>query len=197
MKENNQIIKIGVQGGEGSFCEQAALCYVKRCEMPSYAIQYLYTSENVLCGISKKTIDLGVVAIHNSTGGLVDETIQAMGQYNFMIAEEFAIKIAHSLMIQKDASLYNITTIMTHPQVLAQCRQTLSNKYPSLIQTSGDGELIDHALVAKRLSTGELPKHIATMGGRILAELYDLKIVEDNLQDLEDNYTSFLVIKSL
>ena len=59
---------------------------------------------------------------------------------------------------------------------------------------SGEGELIDHALVAQQLSERKLPKNIATMGSKILAELYDLTIVEDNLQDLKENYTSFLLV---
>ena len=97
-------------------------------------------------------------------------------------------------MIRKDATLKEITTIMSHPQVFAQCKKTLVQKYPNLTQTSGEGELIDHALVAKQLSEGKLPKNIATMGSKILAELYDLHIVEDNLQDLNENYTSFLLV---
>lgn len=195
--KKNKPITIGVQGGKGSFCEQAALYFVKRNEIKSYKIRYLYTSQNVLHDIASNEIDLGVMAIHNSTGGIVHETVQAMGQYNFGIVEEFAIKIEHALMVRKDAKLEDITTIMTHPQVLAQCRQTLLVKYPHLKQSSGEGELIDHALVAKQLAEGELPKQIATMGSRLLAELYRLNIVEDNLQDLRDNYTSFLLIKKL
>ena len=190
-------IIIGIQGGKGSFSEQAALHYVKQNEITSYKLKYLYTAQNVLHTLSKKEIDLGVVAIHNSTGGIVHETVQAMGKYYFGITEEFAIKISHSLMIRKDASLTDITIIMTHPQVLAQCKQTLLSKYPNLTQTSGEGEMVDHALVAKKLSEANLPKNTATMGSSVLADLYGIQVVEDNLQDLKDNYTSFLLINNL
>ena len=86
---------------------------------------------------------------------------------------------------------------MAHPQVFAQCKTTLEKKYSHLELTSGEGELIDHALVAKSLNENKLPKHIATMGSRVLAELYDLQIIEENLQDLHENYTSFLLVKRI
>ncbi len=33
------------------------------------------------------------------------------------------------------------------------------------------------------------------MGSKILADIYGLKIIEDNLQDAKENYTSFLMVK--
>jgi prephenate dehydratase len=97
-------------------------------------------------------------------------------------------------MIRDDASLADVTTIMTHSQVLAQCKSTLAKRYPNLIQTSGKGKLIDHALVAKRLSEHKIPKEVATMGSDVLAQLYGLQIVATDLQDAQENYTSFLVV---
>ncbi len=117
-----------------------------------------------------------------------------MAKYKIKIVKEFAIKISHALMIRKDAKLADITSIMTHPQVLAQCKQTLSEKYPNLEQTSGEKELIDHAVVAKLMSEKKIPKNIATMGSKVLAKLYNLRIIEDNLQDAKENYTSFLAV---
>jgi prephenate dehydratase len=60
---------------------------------------------------------------------------------------------------------------------------------------SGTGDLIDQAKVAELLGTGELADSIATMGSRILADLNGLRVVEDNLQDLDENFTSFLWVE--
>ena len=119
----------------------------------------------------------------------------AMAEYKFEIVEEFAIKIAHALMIRDDADYEEVTTVMAHPQVFAQCKRTLPEKYPHLKLISGEGELIDHANVARQMAAHKLPKHVATMGSKVLADLYGLKVVEDNLQDAQENYTSFLVVK--
>jgi len=189
-----RFITFGIQGGKGSFNEEAIQYYLQKKGIKKYRIKYLYTTEHVLRALYRGDIDRGQFAIHNSVGGIVGESVEAMANYKFKIIEEFAIKISHALMIRKDAKFSEVTSIMTHPQVLAQCKSTLANKYPDLKQTSGEKGLIDHSMVARYLSEKKLPKHIATMGSRVLAKLYDLQIIEDNLQDAKENYTSFLQV---
>jgi prephenate dehydratase len=125
----------------------------------------------------------------------VSESIQAIANYRFTIVEEYAIKIAHALMISPKAEFDKVDTIMTHPQVLKQCKTNLAMKYERLKQTSGEGDLVDHAKVAELLARGELPLNIATMGSKALAQIYQLQIIEENLQDLHDNYTSFMWVE--
>jgi prephenate dehydratase len=194
-RQSSRELIFGIQGGKGSFNEEAVNYFIHEAGIKKYKIKYLYTSLNVMKALHSRKIDRGQFAIHNSAGGIVDESIEAMGKYKFKIADQFAIKISHALMIRKDADFSEITTIMTHPQVLSQCKETLKRKYPRLKLTSGKGKFVDHALVAKSLGEKKLPKHIATMGSKILAELYDLKIIEDNLQDLKENYTTFLQVR--
>ena len=186
---------VGIQGGRGSFNEQAALYYLDREKIDRHDIRYLHTTANVLEALHEGRIDRGQFAVHNSVGGIVHESVEAMQYHKFRIVEEFSIKIAHALMIRADARLADVDTIMTHPQVLRQCRQTLSEKYPRLRLASGEGELIDHALVAERLAQGDLPGNIATMGSRLLAEIHGLRVVEDDLQDAAQNFTAFLWVQ--
>ncbi len=181
----------GIQGEVGSFNEEAIRHFIQRDNIVNYKIKYLHTSANVMNALHRGEIDRGQFAIHNSAGGIVSESVRAMSICKFKIVEQLAIKIRHALMIREDADFSDITTIMTHPQVLAQCKNALAKKYPHLKQTSGKGKLVDHALVAKTLGQKKLPKNVAVMGSRVLAKLYNLKIVEDNLQDLKENYTTF------
>ncbi len=194
---NPNCITFGIQGGMGSFNEKAINQYLSSTNITKYKIKYLYTSENVLKALHKGEIDFGQFAIHNSIGGIVGESVHAMAKYKFKIIKEFAIQISHALMTRRDVDFDKIKTIMTHPQVLAQCSGNLAKKYKHLIQTSGRGIMIDHATVAKRLSEGKLDKSIAVMGSDILAKIYDLKIVENNLQDLQNNFTSFLIVSRI
>lgn len=186
---------VGIQGGRGSFNEQAARYYMSRTPEIPFELKYLYTTKNVLRALHEGLVDRGQFAIHNSLGGIVTETVEATAGYRFEIVEEFAIKIAHALMIAQDADFNDVDTIMTHDQVLRQCRTNLEKKYGKLKQTSGENDMVDHAKVAELLGRGELPKNIATMGSRVLAEINTLKIVEDNLQDLNENFTSFLWVQ--
>lgn len=183
---------LGIQGGNGSFNEEAARYYLARAEITDYELVYLYTTRNVLMALHEGRIDRGLFAIHNSVGGMVQESVEAMADIRFSIVEQFSIKIRHSLMIHPESTLEEVTTIMTHPQVLKQCKNTLEQKYPRLKRTSGDGELIDHSNVARNLVEGTLPRSIAVMGSRVLAEIYGLHVVEHDLQDMEQNFTSFM-----
>jgi prephenate dehydrogenase len=168
-----QYITFGIQGGKGSFNEKAIHHYLEKEGITAYKIKYLYTSEKVLRALHRGQIDFGQFAMHNSIGGIVGESVQAIAKYKFRIVDEFAIIIAHALMIRPDATMKDITTIMTHPQVLAQCRTTLATKYKHLKKISGKGDLVEHATVAKHLHNKKLSKEIATLGGDILAKLYD------------------------
>jgi prephenate dehydrogenase len=186
---------IGIQGGRGSFNEEAARALLGRTPEQPYDLVYLHTTESVLRALHAGAVDRGLFAIHNSIGGMVGESVEAMARYRFTIVEEFAIKISHALMTAPDADFAAVDTVMTHPQVLAQCRNTLRQKYPRLRQTSGDGELIDHAKVAELLADRTLPATVATMGSRVLADIHGLRVIEDGLEDLAENYTSFLWVR--
>ncbi|MBI4994271.1 prephenate dehydrogenase/arogenate dehydrogenase family protein [Candidatus Peregrinibacteria bacterium] len=203
---NPNFITYGIQGGRGSFNEEAVMYYLKRAGkvvplkrgincLASPRIKYLYTAENVLRALHKGEIDFGQFAIQNSVGGAVDETISAMAKYKFKITDQFAIKISHALLARSDAKFSDITQIMSHPQALTQCKQTLAEKYGHLKQTSGKKELIDQTVVARQLALKRLPKSLATLGSRVLADIYGLKIIEEALQDAKENYTSFMLVE--
>ncbi|MBK7750849.1 MAG: prephenate dehydrogenase/arogenate dehydrogenase family protein [Candidatus Obscuribacter sp.] len=192
---NKQKLIVGIQGGRGSFNEEAATYYLSRTPEIDYELVYLHTTEQVLRALHEGMVDRGQFAMHNSLGGIVTESVQAMANYNFEIVEEFAIKISHALMIAQDSEFSQIDTIMTHPQVLRQCRSNLQNKYGRLKQTSGEGDLVDHAEVALLMGQGKLAKNIATMGSKVLASINNLKIIEADLQDLDSNFTSFLWVQ--
>lgn len=183
---------VGIQGGKGSFNEEAARYYLSRTPEQDFELVYLYTSSNVLKALEAGDIDRGQFAIHNSVGGLVHESAWAMADYRFNIVEEFGIKISHSIMIAKGANFDEIDTIMAHPQVFRQCKNNLEKKYSKLKLKSGEGAMIDHARVAEMLGKGEMDKNVAVMGSKVLAEIHGLKIVENNLQDLDTNFTQFL-----
>ncbi|HEY9683120.1 MAG TPA: prephenate dehydrogenase/arogenate dehydrogenase family protein [Oculatellaceae cyanobacterium] len=192
---NKEKLIVGIQGGAGSFNEEAARYYLSRTPEMPYELKYLHTSENVLRALYEGEVDRGQFAIHNSIGGIVGESVQAMANYRFRIVEEYAIKISHALMISPKADFNKVDTIMTHPQVLKQCKKNLEMKYERLKQTSGEGDLVDHAKVAELLGKGEIPLNVATMGSKVLAEIHGLQIIEESLQDLNENFTSFLWVE--
>lgn len=190
-----EYVVFGIQGGKGSFNEQALAAYVEKHAIKRYLVKYLFTTEKVLSELRKGSIDFGQFAIENSIGGLVTESIQAMAKYKFTIVEEFSIRIAHFLMKRKNIDERTIKTIMAHPQVLKQCKSTLAKKYPTYELKSGKGKLIDTAEAAHALSDGKLDPTIAILGPRILSDIYNFDVIAENLQDDKTNNTSFLMVK--
>lgn len=184
-------LTIGIQGGEGSFNEEAILDYVSKNEIKSYEIVYLYTTPKVLEALHRGDVDMSLFAIQNSVGGLVEESVRAMADYKFHIVEEVNILVRHFLMKKEGAE---INTIMAHPQVFKQCVQTLKEKYSSFQLKSGEEDMVDTARIAKSLSGGEIDESMAILGPKRLSELYNFEIVAEDLQDDEENYTTFLLV---
>ena len=187
-------LTIGIQGGKGSFCEEAINSYIKSKNISKHKIIYLYTSEKVLEKLHSGDVDLGLFAIHNAVGGIVYESAHAMSQYKFKIVDEITIPIRHYLMKRKDVAFNNIDHIMAHPQVFAQCKTTLAHKYPSLVLESGEGDLVDTAKAAWSLANAVLSNNYAILGPGILSKLYDFEIIAENLQDSSNNLTSFFLV---
>ncbi len=60
---------------------------------------------------------------------------------------------------------------------------------------SGEGDLIDPSTWAEKLGRGEIGKNYAILGNKTLAKLNKLHIVEENMQDSNANYTTFIWVK--
>jgi len=185
---------IGIQGGRGSFNETALLQFIETNNIRDAKIEYLYTSENVLSALHHGDIDLGQFAIHNTLGSMVGESLRAMSKYKFTIVSEFYISIRHNLMKRKDVTLNEIDTIMAHPQVFLQCKHSLARNYSHLKQVVGDKDLVDTAKAAEAVMNGDISKNTAILGNILIAEYCDFDVVERDLQDNMDNFTTFFVV---
>lgn len=190
-------IKIGVQGGPGSFNDVAVKFYTETRHVSPYEVVYLFTSEAVLSALAGKEIDYGQFALYNSRRGAVEETMRSIGPHRFQVVDWYSIPVTHHLICRQDVAIAEIATIMTHPQVLSQCRATLREKYPHLHFIQGEGEMIDPARVASALKNGDIPPSVATLGCKSIAHVYGLKIIDSDLQDESNNETTFLLVSGL
>lgn len=192
---HKDLVVFGIQGGRGSFNEQALHKFLRQQRLKKFKIEYLFTTEKVLSALEDGLIDFGLFAIENARGGLVIESIQALSRHNCQIKQEIIIPIRHFLMKRKDINRDQLKRVMAHDQVFRQCESTLSKKYPGLKQTTGRGDMIDTAKAAEALSSGRIPRTTAVLGPKELAELFNLEIIDSDLQDDKINKTSFLLVK--
>jgi prephenate dehydratase len=187
----SQKIKIGVSGNKGSFSEEAARYYAHKRNMPSFGISYLISVQNALHALMDGKIDKAIFPIENSNGGVVTETIYAMSNFIFKIEEMFEIDIQMNLMVLPGMTTKKVSRIISHQQALRQCRMYLHRKW----QNTELEEYVDTASAAKDLSEGILPKTAAVIAPKICSKLYKLDILEEGIQDLKFNFTTFIVAK--
>jgi len=188
------VTTFGIQGGLGSFNEEALLDYVTTHRVKQWRTKYLYTSMKVLRALHGGDIDRGLFAIQNAVGGIVQETVRAMTRYNCRIRHEFSIPIRHFLMKRKDVSRRDLESVMAHDQVFRQCDSTLARRYRRLLRITGTGDYADTARAAWGVANGKISRSTAILGPRRLADLYDLEVMGEDLQDQRHNPTTFLLV---
>jgi prephenate dehydratase len=184
-------MNIGVMGAKGSFSEQAGELYRNQINVQDAVITPLISAEKVLSALQTGQIDRGVFPIENSNGGIVLEAVHAMARYTFEIEKLFEVDIHHMLMVKPGVTSSQVTTVCSHDQALRQCRMYLQRIW-------GHTELLpymDTAKAAEDLAVGRLPHTTAVIAPRQSATLYGLEILEESIQDLKFNYTTFIVAK--
>ncbi len=184
---------IGIQGGKGSFSEQAATQFASNHGIDDFNIIYQISSESVLNGLESDQTDYGVIAMENAQGGVVIESVEALARYRCSIIEMFHIPVDQNLLGVTGMNVGDITEIHSHQQALRQCKDFLSEYFWTRPLIEED----DTAESARRLSEGKLPKTAGVIANKACAELYDLEILQESIHDLKHNLTLFLGVKKL
>ena len=184
-------VKIGIQGGKGSFSEEAAQIFSQNHRIKNPEIVYLISSKSVLAGIETEDIGFGVFAMENAQGGVVIESVKAMAEYRCNIVEMFHIKVSQNLLSIDGVHMGDVTEIHSHQQALRQCKNYLAEHFWTRPLIEAD----DTAEAARRLSQGKLPKTAGVIGSKYCAELYGLNILQEDIHDLKHNLTLFLSVE--
>lgn len=181
-------MKIGISGNKGSFSEEAANHYCLKNKIEKCELDYLIGVDNALKALTEGLVEKAVFPIENSNGGAVIEALYAMSNYVFQIEELFEIDVKHNLHVLPGTKSGEVKKIVSHPQALKQCRMYLKRKW----ETVELEEYSDTASAAKDLSAGVLGRDCAVVAPKICAPMYGLEILEEDIQDLKFNYTSFI-----
>ena len=181
-------MKIGVMGAKGSFAEEAGRAYAHKAGLKNVHIEYLVTAEKVLSALEVGTIDVGIFPIENSNGGVVLEAIHAMAKHRFHIKKIFEIDVHHCLLVRRGVTSDKVKTITSHDQAIKQCRMYLKRRWPKVKVRDYE----DTAKAAEDLAKGKLPASTAVIAARAAASVYKLDVLEESIQDLKFNFTSFV-----
>jgi chorismate mutase/prephenate dehydratase len=144
--------------------------------------------DQVFHQVQAGSCDFGVVPIENSIEGVVNHTLDMLINSNLKISGEVELRINQFLMGARK-SRKNIKKIYSHQQSFAQCRNWLDTHMPGVprIPVNSNAEA---AILASRNDK------TAAIAGYSNAALYNLKIIEKNIEDEADNSTRFLIISN-
>jgi prephenate dehydratase len=147
------------------------------------------TFADVFAAVAGGRADYGVPAVENSTAGSINETYDLLVEYHARVFPrgEYDLHVQHYLMALPGQTLADITTVQSHWQALAQCREYLDHLGVKVVQ------VYDTAGSAKLIREGEL-RGVAGIAPRRAADIYGLDLLAERIQTNKDNYTRFLVI---
>ncbi len=178
--------KLLIQGYPGSFHDVACQAYfgdtdteVIPCDSFSELAQNLTNEEGSAYGI---------MAIENSIAGSILQNYRILREHKFNIIGEIYLRIEHCLMALPGQTINDLTEVHSHPMAINQCREYFS-QYTSLKLVDMD----DTALSAKLIRISD-KKGIGAIASRRAAEIYQLEILQENIEDNKHNYTRFFVI---
>lgn len=175
-------LEIAYLGPAGTFTQQATFKHFGHAikSIPVASIYEIFTE------VEKQHCQFGVVPVENSTGGVIAHTFDRFIVSPLKICGEVEYKVHHNLMGHAK-NLSEITEVLSHQQSLAQCRRWLDAHLPGVACTA-----VSSNAEAARLISGS--KNKMAIAGKAAAQLYDLNILEQNIEDEANNTTRFIII---
>ena len=178
-----QPLTIACLGPAGTYTEAAATKqfghFAKMRSLPSVS--------DVFREVESGAAHYGVVAVENSTEGMVKHTLDCFMASPLRICAEVELPIHHALLAKRGADEKALREVCAHEQALAQCRHWLDTHLPALSRrpVASNGE-------AARIA-GE-QDGTAAIASVATADRYGLAVLRQNIEDQPDNKTRFFVI---
>lgn len=177
---------IAIQGAEGSNHHKVARDFYGT----SISLKECMSFDILVDSLIDKSAIYGVMAIENTIAGSIIPNYALIDTNNLHIIGEEYLNIHHHLMGLKGQEIKDINEVWSHPMALLQCKEFFK-KHPHIKLV----EDVDTAEVAKRISKEKLIG-IAAIAPKIAAEIFNLEVIEDEIQTIKDNSTRFVIVQT-
>ncbi len=171
---------IGILGPQGTYSEKAAKQWDEGAKLQFYDDIF-----DTVDALLRNEVDHSIVPIENSLEGSITLTLDLLLEHELKIIGEVIVQIKNCLISK--GKIEEIKIIMSHPQPLAQCRKYIKNNFKG-IKIRSD---LSTSHAAKLAAAS---REIAAIASAESAKMYGLKILDENIQDVPENYTRFIVI---
>ncbi len=174
--------RIAFQGELGAYSHQA--CQQARPEMTAVPC---VTFEEVIDRTQSGDVDLGMLAVENSTYGRVADVHRLLPQSGLHIVDEAFVRVHVNLLGVPGGSLAQVKEAHGHVVILPQCTGFLRAHNIKGVVSS------DNARAAREVAEGRDPSK-AALASELAATIYGLDILAPAIEDQANNTTRFLVM---
>lgn len=174
--------RIAFQGELGAYSHQA--CAQAR---PDFTPVPCQTFEDVVEMTRSGAVDLGMLAVENSTYGRVADVHSLLPKAGLHIVDEAFVRVHVNLLGVKGAKLADVTEAHGHVVILPQCAGFLKEHGIKGHVSS------DNARAAREVAEGG-DRTRAALASELAAEIYGLDVLARHIEDHKNNTTRFLVM---
>lgn len=174
------------QGVEGAYSQIAMNEFFSDSIQKSFHVD---TWRSAMEAIKDGSADYAVLPIENSSAGSVAENYDLLSEYDVSIIGEQILKVDHALLGLKGAKIEDIKTVYSHPQAIMQC-----DGYIRAEHMDWNVEALHNTAVSAMKVRNDSDISQAAIGSKLNAEIYDLEILEEGIQDIKTNETRFIIV---
>ncbi len=180
-------LSIAFLGPLGTYSEEAALK------------QFGQGRDAVVCGsidevfrmVEANQADYGVVPVENSTEGAIGLTLDLLLASPLKICGEITLPVHHCLL-SKQTDIAQISHVFSHSQSLGQCHEWLNKNLPRTTREAVTSNAYAAQMIHELVSADGT--FAAAIASKRAAELFDLNVLAENIEDDPKNTTRFLVL---
>ena len=177
---------IAFLGPRGTNSEEAAILH-RGADAAMIAVPSISA---LVSAVETSIADEAVLPIENSIEGPISTTLDLLiHETGLNVVGEVVVPIRHVLISVPGASLDDITTVISHPQGLAQCRRFLERFLGKAEQVTW---LSTAGAVEDVVTVGDPTR--AAIGPERAQELYGGEVIARDIQDIRGNLTRFVVL---
>jgi prephenate dehydratase len=170
-------------GPAGTYSHRAARAVVElQGGAGDDAVTFRESVTDIVAAVADGEFARGVVPVENSIEGSVDESLDALAEREVSVVREVVSPIRHALLAQGE----QFSTVASHPQALAQCREYLNEHYPDVTREAV-------ASTARGVERARQDADVAAIGHPANSD-GTLQRIAESIQDRDSNATRFLVV---
>ena len=178
-------LRVAYSGVEGAFAHIAAGRIFPKSSRVSYR-----DFRSAYHAVANGECDVAVLPIENSYAGEVGQTLDLIFQGGLFINGIYELPIHQNLLGLPDATVEDIKKVTSHPQALGQC-------HDYIVFRGFDTEEASNTAVAAKAVVARNDKTVGAIASVETAEIYGLKVLEDNINKSGENTTRFAVLSKV